>query len=70
MATVGDQSNQVPPLEEVATGDQFLDAPPSMTDRDIRKAFLTLTQAMTSQANEVTSQVPAMMSQLNREVGP
>ena len=70
MDNVGDQDNQVPPLEEVSMGDQVPDVPPPMTDRDIRADFLTLTQAMTFQANGLTSQVQAMTSQMNREVGP
>ncbi|TMX03168.1 hypothetical protein EJD97_017896 [Solanum chilense] len=41
-----------------------------MTDEETRAVFLTLTQAMTSQANAVTSQVQAMATQMNREVGP
>ena len=35
-------------------GDQVLVAPPPTTDGDLRAIFLTLTQAMTSQANVVT----------------
>ena len=56
MVNVVGQGNQVPPkdkqvlpLEEVVMGDQVPDAPPPMTDRDIRETFLTLTQDMNSQ---------------------
>ena len=44
--------------------------PPPLTDGEIREVFLTFTQAMTSQANVVTSQVQAMMTQVNREIEP
>ena len=70
MDNVGDQDNQVPPLEEVSMGDQVPDVPPPMTDRDIRADFLTLTQAMTFQANAFNSQVQSMTAQVNRVVGP
>ena len=63
------QDNKLPPLEELAMGDQVQNAPPPMTDRDIKAIFLTLTQPMTSQANSITSQVQAMKTQMNREVG-
>ena len=41
-----------------------------MTDGEIGADFLTLAQAMTCQANAVTSQVQAKKTQVNREVGP
>ena len=49
------QNNQVPPLEEVAMGDQVSVAPPPMTDREIREAFLNLDQAMTSKVQAMTT---------------
>ena len=49
-------------------GDQVSVAPPQMTDREIREAFLNLAKAMTLQANVVTSQVKAMMTQVNRKL--
>ena len=58
------QGNQVPPQ------DQSLVIPPPMTDGEIRAAFINLSQAITSKANNVTSQVQVMTSQVNREVGP
>ena len=70
IATVWDQDNQVPPLEEIAISDQVPNAPPPMIDRIIGTSFLTLTQSMTSQSNVVTGQVQAIMTQMNREVGP
>ena len=76
MANGGDQvnqvppsNNQVPPLEKVVMGDHVPDAPSPLTDRDIRAAFHTLTQAMTSKANVITYQVKDMMVEINREVG-
>ena len=51
------QDNQVPPLEQVAMGDQVSVVPPPMTDVEIRASFLDFVQAMTSQANFITSQV-------------
>ena len=50
-------------------GDQVSDVPTPMTDGEIRATFLTLAQAMTSQAIFVTSQVQAITSQVNREIG-
>ena len=47
----------MPPLKEVAMGDQVPDVAPSMNDGEIRAAFLNLAQAMTSQANIINSQV-------------
>ena len=44
--------------------------PPPMTDGDIRSIFVTLDQAMTTQAQAVVTQSQAMMSQANKEVGP
>ena len=77
MANVGYQdnqvpphNNQVPPLEEVAMGDHVPHVPPLMNDVEIRETFLTLAQAIISQDNVVTSQVQAMIAQLNREVRP
>ncbi|TMX05855.1 hypothetical protein EJD97_011733 [Solanum chilense] len=70
MVNVGNQGNQVPPLEEVAMGDQVSDVPPPMIDGDIRADFLFLSQSMTSQDNAVTSPVQAMTAQMNREVEP
>ncbi|TMW85924.1 hypothetical protein EJD97_022258 [Solanum chilense] len=67
---VPQQYNQVPPLEKVVMGDQVLVVPPPMTDGEIKADFITLTQAMTSQDNVSTSQVQAMTTQMNREVGP
>ena len=61
---------QVPPLEEVAMGDQILDVPSSMIDGDIRATFLNFDQSMTSQANAFNSQVQSMTAQVNRVVGP
>ena len=64
MANVGDQDNEVPPQdnhvpppEEVVMGDQDPNVPEPMNDRDIWASFLTLTQAMNSQANAISSQV-------------
>ena len=42
------QDSQVPPLKEVAKGDQVPVVPPPMTNREIRTAFLNLVQTMTS----------------------
>ena len=39
------EDNQVPPLEEVAMGDQLLVVPPPKTDGEIRTTLLTLDQA-------------------------
>ena len=39
-------------------------------NRLLQSAFLNLDQAMTSQANVVTSQLQVMMAQVNREVVP
>ncbi len=50
-------------------GDQIPIVPLPRTDGEIRVAFLNGAQAMTSQANVVTSQVQAMTTQMNREVG-
>ena len=50
-------------------GDQVPVSPPSMTIGETRKAFLNLSQAITSQANAITSQVQAMKTQMNKEVG-
>ena len=62
------QDNQVPPLKQVAIGDHVPVSPPPMTDGETRKAFLILSQAITSQANAITSQVQAMTTQVNQEV--
>ena len=64
------QDNQVPPLEEVAMGDQVSIVPPLMTDGEIRATVLNLSQAINSQDNVVTSQFQAMTGQVNMEVGP
>ena len=66
MANVETHDNQVPPLEKVVMGDQVLVVPPLMTDGEIRSSFLTLDQAMTYQANVVTS----MTAEVNIEIGP
>ena len=47
MANVGDQDNEVPPLEEVCMSDQVSVVAPPITDREIREDFLNLAQAMT-----------------------
>ena len=70
MDNMGAHDNQVPSLEEVTMVDQVPVVPPLMTDGEIRAAFLTLTQSMTSQANVVTSQVQSMTAQMYREFGP
>ena len=64
------QHNQGPPFEDVSMGDQGSVVPPSMTDGDIGEAFFNLSQSMTSHANVVTSEVQAMTTQVNQEVGP
>ena len=61
--------NQVPQLEKVAMGCEVPVIPPPMMDGEIRADFLNLSQAMTSQANDVTSQVQAITALVNREVG-
>ena len=63
------QDNQVPPLKQVAMDYQVPVVPLPMIGGEIRAVFFNLTQAMTSQANVVTSQVQAMTAQVNREVG-
>ena len=70
MENVGAHDNQLPPHEEVAMGDQVPVVPPSMTNGKIREAFITLTQAMTSQDNSLTSQGQAMTSQVNWSLDP
>ena len=40
------QDNQVPPFEEVATGDQVPVVPSTMTNGEIMTTIITLTQAM------------------------
>ena len=62
------QGNQVSPLKEVANDDQEMANPPSLTDGDIRDAFLQMAQAITTQAQAVITQAQAMMTQANREV--
>ena len=64
------QDNQGPPLEEVDMGDQVPVVPPLMTEGEIRETFLNLSQAMTYQANSVTSHVQIITTQVNREIGP
>ena len=64
------EENQVPPLDEVAMGDQVSVVPQPMTNGEIKENFLNFFQCMTSQANAVTSQVQAMTTQLSREVEP
>ena len=64
------EENQVPPLDEVAMGDQVSVVPQPMTNGEIKENFLNFFQSMTSQANAVTSQVQAMTTQLSREVEP
>ena len=64
------QDNQVPPLEQVALGDKILVVPLPMKDGEIRENFLNLAKAMLSPANGVTSQVQAMTTQMDWEVGP
>ena len=64
------QDNRVPPPEEVAIADQVPVVPPPMLDGEISDDFLKLDQSMTSQANLITSQVQAMTTKVNREVGP
>ena len=61
--------NKIPPLEEVAMGDQVPAVPPTMTIVVIRETSPTLAQAMTSQANVVTSQVKSITTQVKREGG-
>ena len=62
------QDNQVPPLKQVAMDYQVPVVPLPMIGGEIRAVFFNLTQAMTSQANVVTSQVQTMTRQVNRKV--
>ena len=64
------QENEVPQIEQYPINGQIPVVPPPMTDGEIRAAFINLSQAITSKANNVTSQVQVMTSQVNREVGP
>ena len=47
----------MPPLEDVAMGDEVLGVPLPMSDGEIRANFLNLAEAMISQDNSFTSQV-------------
>ena len=58
------QGNQVHPQ------DQDVIIPPSMRDGEIRSAFMTFTQDMTTQSQEVGTQAQNKIAQANREVGP
>ena len=58
------QGNEIPPSE------QALVIPPPMRNGEIRSAFSTLVQDMTTQAEDVFTQCQAMSTQTNREVGP
>ena len=60
----------MPSLDQVHMGDQVPVAPPLIMNGEKRLAFLNLAQDMTSQANGNTSQIKAMMTQVNLEVGP
>ncbi|TMW95325.1 hypothetical protein EJD97_009077 [Solanum chilense] len=44
--------------------------PPPINNEEIRESFLNLAQTMNFKDNVVTSQVQAMTTQVNREVGP
>ncbi|TMW96361.1 hypothetical protein EJD97_007489 [Solanum chilense] len=64
------QENQAPPQEQVPLGDQAPVIPQSMMDGDIRSTFVTLDQAMTTQALDIATQAQIMTAKSNWEVRP
>ena len=64
-AGVPPQRNQVPPLEEFGNHDQAPVNPPPLTDRDIRVVFLQIDQAITTQAQPISTQPQETMAQAN-----
>ncbi|TMX03040.1 hypothetical protein EJD97_018676, partial [Solanum chilense] len=70
IAKAGVQNHQVPPLEEVGMGDQVMVNPPPMTNGDIRAAFLQMSQAVKTLAQEVTTKGQVMTARANWEVVP
>lgn len=64
------QGNQVRPLEQVPMSDHVPVVCQPIKDGEIRSSFLNFVEAMTSKANDLTSQVQAMKTYVNREVGP
>ena len=59
------QENQAPPQEQVPLGDQAPVVPPSMMDGEIRSDFVTLDQAMTTQALAVATKAQVMTAKSN-----
>ena len=49
------QGNNAPPQEQVPLDGQASINPPAMTDGEIRSAFLSLAQFMTTQAQAITT---------------
>lgn len=65
------QANQVPPQDnQVPPQVQDVVIPRHTMDGYIRYVFFTLSQDMTTQAQEVASPDQAMIDQANQEVGP
>ena len=62
--------NQYPPLEEDANDDQGSANPPSLSDWDIREAFLEMSQAITTQAQAGNIQTQAMTTKANQKMVP
>lgn len=70
-AWVHPQGDQIPPQDnEVPPQDQAPTIPQPMMDGEIRSAFVTFSQAMTTQAQAVSIQAQAMVTETNRNVGP
>ena len=62
--------NQAPSQEQVPLCGKALVNPPIMSDGEISATFLNLTKFMDNQAQVITTQAQAMMTQANREVAP
>lgn len=59
-ARVPPQDNQAPPQEQASQGDQALVNPPAMSDGEIRLNFINLDKSMSTQDQDIDTQVQAM----------
>lgn len=59
-AGVPPQNNQAPPQEQAPQGDQALVNPPAMSDGEIRLNFINLDKSMSTQDQDIATQVQAM----------
>ena len=64
------QDNQAPSQEQFPLCKKSMVNPPIRSDGEISASFLILTKFMDNQAQVLTSQAQAMMTQANQEVSP